>query len=186
MKSRTNEVSWAKRARCQSDSWEDESCYDLKENVYLSGWAGGKAQRFSDLEKAKNACFNLKAKCGGITLQFGKYGLRAGKVFKKSPSREVSFRRKDKCVAKCKQVTFFSECFYRGKHLEVINKANCLKWQPKSICIPENRRVTLNNMCDFKGKKAIFSNSVDCVSDINFKLLEAHGIQVIEKGSFLQ
>jgi len=116
-KSRTNEVSWAKRSRCQSDSWSDESCYDLKENVYLSGWAGGKAQRFSDLEKAKNACFNLKSKCGGITLQFGKYGLRAGKVFKKSPSREVSFRRKDKCVAKCKQVTFYSECFYRGHRL---------------------------------------------------------------------
>lgn len=28
-KSRTNEVSWAKRSRCQNDSWEDESCYDL-------------------------------------------------------------------------------------------------------------------------------------------------------------
>jgi len=60
-----------------------------------------------------------------------------------------------------------------------------IDYEVKSITVPENKTIYLYNMPCFNGLDAEFTHDVACLDQIDFSLLEIHGIKLLEENAFM-
>nr|AWX67867.1 carboxy-terminal crystallin fold protein [Philasterides dicentrarchi] len=80
-------------------------------------------------------------------------------------------------------VILYSDCGFKGEWENICDRNPKIYIDVKSIYVPEGLRIKLYNLPHFEGKTAIFHHTVECIDNIDFKLLQKYGIKIVQNKS---
>lgn len=84
-------------------------------------------------------------------------------------------------------ITLFSECEFKGFSTRICDDTpfTDIDYEIKSITVPEGKNIYLYNMPCFNGLDAEFTHDIACLDNIDFSLLQVHGITLLEENAFI-